>query len=326
MDNLESTVQEEAGFFGRMKDRVSDYASAAGQKAKTAAAIATVLAAGALGGKAQGATIDPTTLVNTNTSYDQAIADPHAGASGDIAGADFVSSIDSFVVLYDSGRVDFYQDSAGPIASTPYKSWGSIGSTGISAIDSSKYGAELALTDNGNVNFYDLDGNFKGGITTGVSDITDISYDQVNDRIIASRDNNTVTVAIDGTTDFLIGTGPDQAEYITLTEDGNGNPIDDLLQTGQAFYRIDDNTGQILGSPVSTNMPSGTGVAYSPNHILSAVEGGFFVYNNQQHDFQQFQDTQTVPEPSSLLMGLAGLGALALRRGRNDEKYTPKGE
>ena len=317
MENLESTVTQEAanrGFFGRMQDKVSDYASRAGQKARTAAAIATVLAGGFLGSqKAEGATIDPLTLVNTNTSYDQAIADPHGGASGNIAGADFVSSIDSFVILYDSGRVDFYQDSAAPIASTPYKSWGSLGTTGISAIDP-KYGGELAITDNSGIGLYDLDGNLLSNLTTDISDITDISYDGVNDQIFLSRDNNTVTLNADGTTDFAVGAGPDEVEYITLTEDGNGNPIDDLLQTGAGFYRVDDTTGQLMGSALNTNMVGGEGVAYSPNHILSTVEGGFFVYNNQQHAFQQFQDTTTVPEPSALIMGLVGLAGIAAGR------------
>ena len=320
--SLDNEVQQEAakrGFFGGMKDKVTDYASRAGQKARTAAAIATVLAGGFLGSqKAEGAIVDPLDLVDSNPTFTQTIADPHGGASGTVSSMDYLPASDGglgdLVVLYDSGRVDFYKDAAGSLATTPYKSWGSLGTTGISAIDS-KYGGELAITDSSGVGFYDLDGNFQGGINTGLGNITDLTYDVQRDRILLLTSAGSKIPDTDGSTSALHGASGQSLEFIDMTEDNLGNVINDMQTVNSVFYRMAEAGNIVNGDTipvVDTNFPTDSvGMTFSPNHAFAAVPQGIVVY-----DTQPFQDNMSyaVPEPSALIMGLVGLAGIAAGR------------
>ena len=109
------------------------------------------------------------------------------GATGSygsvIKGADTINNRNKFMILYETGELEIFQD----MATTPDSTFITSGSTGISEVPIDVYGGDIAVSDKNNIYIYLQNGTYIKSISTVYTDISDIDYDAPRNRLILSR-------------------------------------------------------------------------------------------------------------------------------------------
>ena len=349
--SLDNEVQQEAakrGILGRMKDTISDYVSTTGQKAKTAAAIATVLAAGVVGGRAEGATLatnhvpsssSPTTYaVSPNNQSFEAVAglagktDILAPAGGDIFRYNQFTAAPSETISSPvnlTGLVRFYDANGDEQVS---------GTTSTSITEGTISGGNYNIT-----NIISL----SAPPTYSSLNITGISMNANGEYILSDDGIGTLGVNRDDGSTYVLfgGTGRKDVNY---TEVDNPNVESELVfSMGTAGVSATDANAdgtQYSGGNIKVININGTtgptkGLDWfdSDTNINNGVNGGFAAANDLVLDWYQplvetnginLQNsiaprTSEIPEPLSGAMLGVGLAGLILKRtGR--ENYKPQ--
>jgi hypothetical protein len=181
-----------------------------------------------------GGEIDPFTFLQSKYTWNQIFTDPANNTWGKISGADALDA-NTFAIIYDGGNVSLFQDSS----ATPYFSFPTGGSTGISWVNPAKYPGEVAVTGTDSILFYDRSGNFKEERAVQSSKIDDIIYDLEKDRIfLTTGDHGTGPLLSDGSIDYITGSAK-TIQFVNLTENEAGTPIMDMLQIHSNFHHVD---------------------------------------------------------------------------------------
>ena len=336
--SLDNEVQQEAakrGILGRMKDTISDYVSTTGQKAKTAAAIATVLAAGVVGGRAEGATVldDLPTSSTPVATFAAPTNVTFTGGDG-IGEGKYVATSADKIFVYDG-----FNTTPDMTLTTP-----------LSNISGAAYrgrdNGDIFLTLSNGTSLYE--GRISGssfnidsiislsGIT---SDTTDVDYG-LGSYFVPTQNDGVRRVESDGSaTEISSQNGFGAYDILESKLDEQGNPVYDSPagQFDGTFFQNLLSDGTPTGASAGTNFNNFAdvkGIAYfdNDNDPTNGINGGMALIQDfgyiDVHNPLPFQqnivDVGTpVPEPMSITMGLVGLGGLALMRGRRDQKYQP---
>lgn len=283
--------------------------------------------------KADAGIIDGTNYVQTTNNVEQWIADPANGTFGHVTGLCQFDNGTEFGVLYDSGNVSFWND-APTISNTPIKTISTGGSTGIAEFDPAKYPGQICVTDDGEILFYDMNGNYKGNKQTPLSSIRDVAYDAKRDRILLSCQLGTDILNPNGSVTFYSPANAYGIHVANLTNDGNGNTINDLFEDDKYFSNIAQD-GSLYGTTSITDLGSGSviqGIAYTQDHLIvdeQLPSGPDYIVVYGTQPFQNYMNySVSVPEPSILALGAAGLIMLGGTRavGRRLQKQDTKPE
>lgn len=148
--------------------------------------------------RAEADNIDPFTYLQSHYTYSQAV--PAHPGWGHIKGATGFNNGAGFAILYDGGNLSLFNDGQ----TEPYTSFTTGGNTGVTQINPS-YGGELAVTNEQDVLFYNLDSSAHGGRSTQSTSLRDITYDAQRDRIIVSRAEGIGVLNADGSISHLVG-------------------------------------------------------------------------------------------------------------------------
>ena len=255
--------------------------------------------------------IDPFTYLQSSYTWTDAIPNAHP-TRGDIVGADAINNGTEFVIAYAGGMLGVHRD--GEWAEYVAFDTGLL-LTGVSEV-ARPYGmgGTLGVSDANFIYFFDLSMDPKGSRNVASpNDVTDISYDAELHRMIVATVGQIGELNPDGTlTDILSPETSYGIEVIDMEEE----PLTyNMLQRENIFSKFNLDGTFHTGGSYTTDLGSPNiieGIAYTQNHAIMAVQGGFFVY-----DKLAFQDHMSyeVPEPSTLAMlGLAAM-VIASRRG-----------
>jgi uncharacterized protein (TIGR03382 family) len=301
------------------------------QKAKTAAAIATVVGAGIIGGgKADAAVLTDDLNPNPSTAIVTFAAPTGVQFTGGdgVGEGKYVATSSDKIFLYDGANITPSMTFTTPLSGiTGFAYTGRDNGTITGAVSDGTSLYEGTLSG-GNFNIDNVIG------LTGISsDTTDVTFG-LGSYFVPTQSDGVRRVESDGSTTLTFNAnGVESYDILESKLDGSNNPVytNPADQVDGDLFNNTDNGGVHVTGSTAIDLNNATtirGIAYfdSDTNPLNGVDGGLAVIQGpgiQIHnplDYQQnIVDVGTpIPEPMSITMGLVGLGGLALMRRRKD--------